>query len=64
MRFAVIINNEEAVANGDEQTAEDCEYEIGELLRSGYYEVERLKVIPEYICGTALREAINDSQTG
>lgn len=40
MRFMVCVNNDEAVANGDEQGWEDIQYEIAELLRSGYYAVE------------------------
>lgn len=42
MRFTLVINNDEAVDNGDESTFEDVTYEVGELLRSGYYEVEEI----------------------
>jgi len=40
MRFVLFVNNDEAEANGDEMTWDDVEYEVGELLRSGHYEVE------------------------
>lgn len=40
MRFMVCINNDEAEDMGAESTLEDVQYEVGELLRSGYYEVE------------------------
>jgi hypothetical protein len=36
----VCINNDEAIDNGTEMTFDDVKYEVEELLRSGYYEVE------------------------
>ena len=40
MKFVLVINNEEALANDDDPDISESIYEIGELLRSGYYEVE------------------------
>lgn len=42
MKFMVIVNDDEARGNGSEMTFDDNVYEIGELLRSGYYDVEEV----------------------
>ena len=39
MKYIVIIDDEERLDNGDESTFEDTEYEVKELLRSGYFNV-------------------------
>lgn len=46
MRYKVIINDEERLANGDETEFSDVCYEVGELLRSGYFEVESVEELP------------------
>lgn len=43
MRYLVVINDEEARDNGYDIPFEDVRYEVGELLRSGYYEVESIE---------------------
>ena len=43
MRYLVVINDDEARDNGAENTFEDVKYEVGELLRIGYYEVEAIQ---------------------
>ena len=45
MKYLVIINDDERVGNGDESTVADVEYEAGELLRSGYFEIESVRVL-------------------
>lgn len=47
MKYLVVINNDEALSNGDDPTFEDVKDEVEELLRSGYYDVEEIKVIGE-----------------
>lgn len=45
MRFFVIVNNDEALDAGDDPSIEETEYEISELLRSGYYAVESMEAL-------------------
>lgn len=40
MRFMVCVNDGERLGNGDESTFEDIKYEISELLRTCYFDVE------------------------
>jgi hypothetical protein len=45
MRYIVVVNDDERIDAGDEWTLEETTYEIGELLRSGYFEVESVEEI-------------------
>ena len=45
MRYVVIVNDDEREANGDEFTFDETVDEISELLRSGYFEVEKVERI-------------------
>jgi hypothetical protein len=45
----VIINDEEIRANDGEPILSDVKYEVEELLRSGYYEVEKVEELDEGI---------------
>ncbi len=47
MRYVIVVNNEEALDNGDDPDFEETEYEIGELLRSGYYALESIEPVME-----------------
>lgn len=47
MRYILFINNDEALASGDDPDFAETKYEVGELLRSGYYEVEQIHAILE-----------------
>lgn len=47
MKYIVVVNDEERVDNGDESDLDDVNYEISELLRSGYFEVESVTVLDE-----------------
>lgn len=40
MRYRVYINDDELRDNGDDLTLAEVTYEVGELLRSGYFDVE------------------------
>ena len=42
MRYVVIVNDDEKRSNGGEDSFDEVKYEIGELLRSGYFEVEKV----------------------
>lgn len=45
MRYTVVVNDDEARDNGDDLTLEEATWEITELLRSGYFEVESVEEI-------------------
>lgn len=47
MQYLVVINNEERLDAGDEDTLEVVKDEVEELLRSGYFAVERLTELEE-----------------
>lgn len=47
MRFLVVISDEERRANDDHSTFDEAADEIQELLRSGYFDVDSIKVIDE-----------------
>ena len=47
MRYVVVVNNDEILGRGDDPDFDETEYEIGELLRSGYYHVESIKPVME-----------------
>lgn len=49
MRYMVIVNDDELRGNGEELTLTEVTYEVGELLRSGYYEVEKVEELDEGI---------------
>ena len=42
MKYTVIINDDELRGNGEELTLQEVKFEVGELLRSGYFDVEEL----------------------
>ena len=46
-KYLVIVNDEQMVGLEDEPTLEEAEFDIGELLRSGYYEVESVTLLEE-----------------
>lgn len=46
MKYLIIVNDDERLANGDESGLEDVRYEVGELLRSGYFGVESVHLLP------------------
>lgn len=50
-KYIIRINNNEAIAGGDRPTFEDVKDEVGELLRSGYYEIEKFVEVPEVTTG-------------
>lgn len=45
-KYVVVINDDERIDNGDESTFDDVQYEVGELLRSGYFQVESVSLAP------------------
>ena len=47
MRYVVVVNDEEIICNGDDMDLETARQEIGELLRSGYFEVESVEEVGE-----------------
>lgn len=47
MKYVIVVNNDEILAGGDDPDFDETEFEIGELLRSGYYEVESVKPVME-----------------
>jgi hypothetical protein len=40
VKYIIVFNDDERVANGDDVYPEDVKEDVVELLRSGYYEVE------------------------
>jgi hypothetical protein len=49
LRYLVIVNDDEKRSNGDEDSFDEVKYEIGELLRSGYFDVEKVEELDEGI---------------
>lgn len=43
MKYLVTINDDELRGNGDYLDLEEVSDEVGELLRSGYYQVEKVE---------------------
>lgn len=47
MKFLVVISDEERRANDDHSTFDEAADEIQELLRSGYFDIDSIKEIPD-----------------
>lgn len=43
MRYLLIVNDDERTDNGEESALDKAAGDFGELLRSGYYEVESVE---------------------
>jgi len=44
VKYLVIVNDDELRGNGDDLSLPDVTYDISELLRCGYYQVESVTV--------------------
>lgn len=46
MKYTIVINTDEREEMGSKEDIDDVGYEVRELLRSGYFEVESIEEIP------------------